>query len=240
MDILDAVERSGLERLPPVGVLGLVGADGQAAVVPVLWTVPDDGNTSMEVGPADPSVELSWIADGHRVALIVHNGQALEGSQGFRVDGRVASSVDESGTLTLQPDTVRAWGSDREPTGPGHARRARLAGRMQAVVRTADYDPERVAASPERIDEFERVHERQPGYAGNVVVDLGGGKRFMITMWQTSEHAAAAREALGPVVGRLLAPLERSPSRLLGVGDVITTDLVLATAAVDGHVVGPR
>jgi hypothetical protein len=100
--------------------------------------------------------------------------------------------------------------------------------RMQAVVRQGYYDPDALAASGELMEEFERVHAAQPGYAGNLVVDLGGGERILVTLWKSERHAAAARSALGPVVRDLLGPLERAPSRLLGAGPVIRNDLELA------------
>jgi hypothetical protein len=101
---------------------------------------------------------------------------------------------------------------------------------MQAVVRKVSYDPKALAEASEQVREFERIHAEQPGYAGNVVVDLGDGERIMITLWETPEDAAAARSALGPVVQELLAPLERAPSHLLGAGEVIRTDVALAAA----------
>lgn len=102
-------------------------------------------------------------------------------------------------------------------------------GPMQAVVRKTDYDPAALAGGDDRMRQFEHVHAAQPGYAGNAVVDLGDGQRITITLWESKEHAAAARQALGPVVQELLGPLERTPSRLLGVGDVVSTDLTLGT-----------
>lgn len=99
--------------------------------------------------------------------------------------------------------------------------------RMQAVVRQASYDPEALASSPELMAEFERAHAAQPGYAGNLVVDLGEGERILVTLWDGEEHAAAARATLGPVVQQLLGPLERVPSRLLGAGPVVRSDLGL-------------
>lgn len=100
-------------------------------------------------------------------------------------------------------------------------------GRMQAVVRQASYDPEALASSPELMAEFERAHADQPGYAGNLVVDLGEGERILVTLWNSEQDAAAARATLGPVVQRLLGPLERVPSRLLGAGPVVRSDLGL-------------
>lgn len=99
--------------------------------------------------------------------------------------------------------------------------------RMQAVVRQASYDPEALASSPELMAEFERTHAAQPGYAGNLVVDLGEGERILVTLWDSEEHAAEARATLGPVVQQLLGPLERVPSRLLGAGPVVRSDLGL-------------
>lgn len=100
--------------------------------------------------------------------------------------------------------------------------------RMQAVVRQGSYDPDALAASGELMEEFERVHAAQPGYAGNVVVDLGDGERILVTLWDSEQHAAEARPVLGPVVQTLLGPLERAPSQLLGAGPVIRSDLELA------------
>lgn len=100
---------------------------------------------------------------------------------------------------------------------------------MHAIVRHAHYDPDRLAASPERMVEFERVHSEQPGYAGNLVLDLGGGERIMVTLWETEQDAAAARSTLGPVVRELLAPVERRPSDLVGAGPIVRTDLGLMT-----------
>lgn len=96
---------------------------------------------------------------------------------------------------------------------------------MVAVVRRSSYDPEALTGGAAEMTRFERVHAAQPGYAGNVVVDLGEGERIVVTLWASEEHASAARTALAPVVRELLGPLERAPSQLLGVGRVISTDL---------------
>jgi hypothetical protein len=101
------------------------------------------------------------------------------------------------------------------------------AGRMQAVVRRAHYDPAALRADPQPMVEFERVHAAQPGYAGNVVVDLGGGERILITLWEDEAAATAARTTIGPVVQELLTPVERAPSELLGAGPVLRSDLEL-------------
>jgi hypothetical protein len=45
----------------------------------------------------------------------------------------------------------------------------------------------------------------------------------------------AAREALGPVVGRLLEPLMTSPAVLLGTGRVVVSDLAAAGPGAAGR-----
>jgi hypothetical protein len=115
--------------------------------------------------------------------------------------------------------------SSRTPTGSPSDGRDHEAAPV-AVVRVASYDPDALRTGRDRMEAFERAHASQPGYAGNLVVDLGGGKRVMVTLWDDPEHAARARDALGPVVREQLGPLEREPSRLLGVGPVQRTDLV--------------
>jgi hypothetical protein len=97
---------------------------------------------------------------------------------------------------------------------------------MYAVLRLNSFDPDKLAASGERLEEFDKVHAAQPGYIGSVVVDLGKGRRFVLNLWESKEHSAAALSVLGPEVGRLLSPLMSSPSEFIGVGNVISSDLV--------------
>lgn len=96
---------------------------------------------------------------------------------------------------------------------------------MQAVVRRAHYEPAALAASAETMAEFERVHAAQPGFAGNIVVDLGDGERLLVTLWEDEGAATAARTTLGPRVQELLGPLENMPSELVGAGPVVRSDL---------------
>ena len=96
---------------------------------------------------------------------------------------------------------------------------------MYAILRQTPYDTERLASAEEALAEFQAVHAAQPGYAGNIVVDAGDGQRFTVTMWESENDAAAARAVLEPHVRRLLQPLTVGPSQLLGVGEVVTTDL---------------
>jgi hypothetical protein len=61
---------------------------------------------------------------------------------------------------------------------------------------------------------------------GSVVVDREEGRRFLLNLWESEEHSAAALSVLGPQVGRLLGPLMSSPSEFIGAGNVISSDLV--------------
>jgi hypothetical protein len=101
---------------------------------------------------------------------------------------------------------------------------------MYAVLRMNSFDPDKLAASRGSLERFDKVHAAQPGYVGSVVVDLGEGRRFALNVWQSEEHSTAALSILGPEVGRLLTPLLASPSELIGVGTVISSDLAPFTA----------
>ena len=100
---------------------------------------------------------------------------------------------------------------------------------MYAILRLNSFDSDKLAASSERLEEFDKVHAAQPGYIGSVVVDLGAGRRFALNLWESEQRSAAALSTLGPEVARLLAPLMSSPSELIGVGTVISSDLVPST-----------
>ena len=93
---------------------------------------------------------------------------------------------------------------------------------MYAVLRINSFDPDRLAAAADRLEEFDRIHAAQPGFAGSVVVDLGGGRRFSLNLWNSEEHGRAALPVLVPVVDRLLASLMSGPSEFVGSGPVIT------------------
>jgi hypothetical protein len=76
--------------------------------------------------------------------------------------------------------------------------------------------------------EFQVRHASQPGYQGNIVVDAGNGRVLTVTLWETQEHATAARSVLEPEVQRLLRPLMTAPSQVIGTGPVVATDLTRA------------
>lgn len=96
---------------------------------------------------------------------------------------------------------------------------------MYAVVRELFYDPEKLAKAAGRLEEFQSLHAQQPGYVGSVTVDLGGGHRLAVNLWETEAQSIAARDALGPAVQRLLEPLMVAPSKLVGAGPVVENDL---------------
>jgi hypothetical protein len=102
---------------------------------------------------------------------------------------------------------------------------------MYAVLRLNSFDPAKLAVSADLLEEFDKIHAAQPGYVGSVVVDLGAGRRFALNLWESEQHSAAALGVLGPEVGRLLGPLMAAPSQLIGVGRVLTSDLVRAASA---------
>ncbi len=96
---------------------------------------------------------------------------------------------------------------------------------MYAVLRINTFDPNKLAESSDKLEEFDQVHSAQAGYVGSIVVELGVGRRFALNLWESEVHSAAALAVLGPEVGRLLGPLMSGPSELLGVGTVISSDL---------------
>jgi hypothetical protein len=96
---------------------------------------------------------------------------------------------------------------------------------MYAVLRLNSFAPDKLAESPDNLQEFDRIHASQPGYAGSIVVDLGSGRRFMVNLWQSEDASKAAFERLIPEVDRLLTPLLSAPSEFIGAGPVIAEDV---------------
>ena len=96
---------------------------------------------------------------------------------------------------------------------------------MYAVFRETTYRPNRPPQLQREFQEFQEAHAKRPGYRGTVVTDVGNGRYLTVTLWETEADMNAAREALGPVVGRLLEPILTSPAVLLGSGRVVVDDL---------------
>jgi hypothetical protein len=97
---------------------------------------------------------------------------------------------------------------------------------MYAVVRELRYDPTKLASAPGQLEEFQQLHESQPGYLGSLTVEPGEGRRIVINLWQTEALAFAGREALEPAVHRLVQPLLAAPPELLGAGPVVDNDII--------------
>ncbi len=92
---------------------------------------------------------------------------------------------------------------------------------MYAVVRLNTWDEAKRAVAADDVAEFDRIHSEQPGFLGGLVVDLGEGRTVIVNLWESEKQATAALPVVGPAVGRLLEPLMREPSRLVGTGEVI-------------------
>ena len=63
---------------------------------------------------------------------------------------------------------------------------------MYAVIMDNQYDPKKLAQSAKEMSEFSEQHAAQPGYEGNMVVDLSNGHMLIIALWKTEEVAHAA------------------------------------------------
>lgn len=93
---------------------------------------------------------------------------------------------------------------------------------MYAVLRINNVDPARARTSADQLEEFDRIHAAQPGFLGTVSVDLEDGRRFVLNLWNSAEHARQALPVLVPLVERVLNPLMSAPSILIGAGPVLS------------------
>ena len=91
---------------------------------------------------------------------------------------------------------------------------------MYAVVRDNQYDPVKLAQGQTGLDEFQALHDRQPGSLGTLVVDAGNGRWITINVWESQEQAMAALPGLIPEVERLIEPVLAAPSQLIVAGPV--------------------
>lgn len=97
---------------------------------------------------------------------------------------------------------------------------------MYAIIRELVYDETKLAKAGEQLQEFQRLHKEQPGFIGNLTVEVGAGHQIVINLWENEAQSNAGREALGPVVQRIQAPLMSAPSRLIGAGPVVYSDVM--------------
>ncbi len=102
---------------------------------------------------------------------------------------------------------------------------------MYATVRETMFDPEKLARGKDQVEEFWRLRAAQPGYRGALTVDAGGGRAFIISLWDSSEQSEAAQAVLDPESQRLMGPLRSAPPRILGRGPVSYDDLARVGAA---------
>jgi hypothetical protein len=99
---------------------------------------------------------------------------------------------------------------------------------VHAVLRINSFDETKLADAQEDVREFDRIHATQPGFLGNITVDLGEGRRFVLNVWRSAEDAQAGLSVLGREVVRLIEPLMSSPSEIIGTGTIISSDFVPA------------
>ncbi|HEY3504107.1 MAG TPA: hypothetical protein VGN37_15145 [Actinocatenispora sp.] len=96
---------------------------------------------------------------------------------------------------------------------------------MYAVVREWPFHAGRLTEGQQRLDTYVTRVREQPGYRGEIMIDLGHGHRVTLTLWRSAAHAAAARAVLDAEIRRLLAPLLVAPSQIVAVGEVIASDV---------------
>ncbi len=96
---------------------------------------------------------------------------------------------------------------------------------MYAIVRENSYDSAKLTRGRPDVDEFQMLHARQPGYQGTIVVELEEGRWLSVNLWDSEASASAALPAMVPAVQRLLEPMMTGPSRVIGSGPVVLTDL---------------
>jgi hypothetical protein len=97
---------------------------------------------------------------------------------------------------------------------------------MYAVVRDNHYDPSKLAGGQAALDEFQALHDRQPGSLGTLLVDAGNHRWITINVWESEEQAMAALPGLIPEVQRLIEPLLAAPSQLIVAGPVRVNTLL--------------
>lgn len=96
---------------------------------------------------------------------------------------------------------------------------------MYAIIRHNSYDPNTAAQAEKAQAELHALHTGQAGYAGSLVVDIGSGERVAVNLWESEGDARTGMAALGAEAMRLVKPVSTAPSRLLGAGEVVATDL---------------
>ncbi len=80
---------------------------------------------------------------------------------------------------------------------------------MFATVREGTYDPEKLRQGQAQMEEFAALRARQPGYAGSLTIDAGGGRMFIVALWESERRprpparcCRRRRTPDGPPLGR--------------------------------------
>lgn len=58
-----------------------------------------------------------------------------------------------------------------------------------------------------------------------MVTDAGEGHYLTVTLWESEKAMDDARQALGPLVEKLLIPIMTSQAKLIGAGIVVINDI---------------
>lgn len=102
---------------------------------------------------------------------------------------------------------------------------------MYAVVRETTYPMDTSLRDRPEFKAFQDAHSALRGYRGTVVTHVGSGRYITVTLWETRDDMNAARDAIGPDVGKLIEPLMTAPSQLIGTGEVAYTDINVGRSA---------
>ncbi|MBA3311522.1 MAG: PPOX class F420-dependent oxidoreductase [Nocardioidaceae bacterium] len=236
MKIFTQAELSYLDAAQGLARVATVGADGTPHVTPVGWAVTAD-QQALEVGGNNLAATKKYrdIARNGRAALVIDEVLPPWRPRGIEVRGPAEAITEPEPRIRLHPHRIVSWGFDGatgartvdRPAGPSTSSAADqpVTGAPYAVVRRVTYGPAALTTAAAELEEFQRVHARQPGYQGNVVVDAGDNVRLTVTLWESDQHAADAGKILRPAVHRLLDPLMTEPAELLATGPVTTIDL---------------
>lgn len=237
MEIFTAAELTYLRSAKTLARLATVDAHGRPHVTPVGWSLTDD-EQAVEVGGRDLAKTKKFrdITATGRAALVIDEVLPPWRPQGIEIRGTADAIADPEPGIRIHPHRILSWGF--EGASGGHtvpattptetvpsAERPSTGPVAYAILRSTRYDPDALADAEAELKEFQRLHAAQPGYAGNIVIEAGDGTRFTLTLWESEQHAAEARAALGPVVQQVLDPLMVEPAQLLAVGPLLASDL---------------
>ncbi len=90
---------------------------------------------------------------------------------------------------------------------------------MYAVARINTVDPADPDAARDQLADLAAGHADQPGYLGNLIVDIGANRQLIVNLWQDEDRSNAGRIALGPLAAKHFGSPTRS-SEFLGAGPV--------------------